>query len=251
MAPAPVALVTGGNRGIGLAIARALAARGLPLALVARDEAQLRSAAQQLGSSTTCLALDLASSGAAERVSAWLQGRSIEVLVNNAGTAPSERFEATTDEVLRHVLALHVQTPFALARLALAGMKARGRGTIVQVASTAGLRGFPFTAAYCAAKHGLLGWTRALISELGDSPLRVYAVCPGFVDTELTRGAAARVAARGKQTADEALAKMGQLNVLGRLHSVGEIAAFVAQLCVDRPPSGVFDLDREPPTRVE
>lgn len=251
MAMSPVALVTGGNRGIGLAIARSLHARGMPLALVARDGERLRAAAQELGGDVATFATDLVEPAAAARVIAWLADRPVAVLVNNAGVAPSDRFEATSDATLRQVLALHVELPFALARAVLPSMRAHGAGTIVQVGSTAGLRGFPFTAAYCAAKHGLIGLTRALIAELGDSPVRVYAVCPGFVDTDLTRAAAAKVAARGKQTAADALAKMGQLNAVGRLHTANEIASFVQHLCDQRPASGVFDLDHEPPARVD
>lgn len=247
----PVAVVTGGNRGIGLAIARALRARGHALALVARDAARLRQAASALGGDTSTLAVDLAEAGAVDRIATWLGDRRVEVLVNNAGIAPSERFEATSDATLRRVLTLHVEVPFALVRMVLPDMKAHGAGTIVQVASTAGLRGFPFTAAYGAAKHGLLGLTRGLIAELAVSALRVYAVCPGFVDTDLTRAAAAKVAARGKQTADAALAKMGELNAIGRLHTAEEIATFVQRLCAERPASGIFDLDREPAARVD
>lgn len=251
MSARPVALVTGGNRGIGLAIARELRAQGHTLALVARDASELARVAAELGDDTVTWAGDLAEPGAADRVMAWLGDRDVRVLVNNAGVAPSDRFENTSDAVLRHVLALHVETPFALARGLVPRMKARADGVVVQVASTAGLRGFPFTAAYCAAKHALLGWTRGLIAELGPAAPRVYAVCPGFVDTELTRAAAARVAARGQRTAAEALAKMGQMNALGRLHGAGEIAAFVGTLCRERPASGIFDLDRDPPARVD
>jgi NAD(P)-dependent dehydrogenase (short-subunit alcohol dehydrogenase family) len=172
--------------------------------------------------------------------------------VNNAGVAPSDRFATTDAGVLRATLALHIEVPFALMRAVLPGMQTRAEGTIVQVASTAGLRGFPFTAAYAAAKHGLIGMTRALIAELGaGSPVRVYAICPGFVDTDLTRDAAAKVAARGKQSAAEALSKMGKMNVLGRLHTPEEIAGYVDRLVAERPPSGIFDLDRDPPVRVD
>lgn len=251
MSSAKLALLTGGNRGIGLAVAQSLRDLGYQCLLVARDAARLREAAAGLGPGSDTLAADLAAPGAAARVVEWLGNRPIDALVNNAGVAPSDRFESTSDATLREVLTLHVEVPFALTRAVLPGMKARGTGTIVQLASTAGLRGFPFTAAYAAAKHGLLGMTRALIAELGDSPLRVFAVCPGFVDTDLTRAAAAKVAARGKQTAETALAKMGQMNRIGRLHGTGEIAGFVRQLLVERPRSGIFDLDHEPPQRVD
>ncbi len=251
MAALPFALITGGNRGIGRAIALRLKGAGYALGLVARDQKLLDAAAREIGGDVSTLALDLIEPDAVERVFEFVAARPVAVLVNNAGVAPSNRFEATTDDVLRRVLRLHVEVPFALTRKVMPGMKAAGAGTIVQIASTAGLRGFPFTAAYTAAKHGLVGMTRALIAELRDQPVRVYAVCPGFVDTDLSRAAAAAVAARGKQSVADALLKMGQMNVLGRLHTADEIAAFVGQLCTDRPASGVFDLDHDPQLRVD
>ncbi len=251
MQAGPCALVTGGSRGIGLAIAQGLVAAGHRLLLVARDPGRLASAAAELGPEVDCLALDLAGGPAAtDRLLAWVGKRSVDVLVNNAGVAPSDRFEATSDQTLREVLDLHVELPFRLIRALLPGMKARGRGTVVQLASTAGLRGFPFTAAYAAAKHGMVGVTRALIAELGESPLRIHAVCPGFVDTDITRTAAAKVAARGKRSADAALAAFGAMNALGRMHSVAEVATFVVDLVTRTTPSGVWDLDRDPPARV-
>ena len=250
MAAEPFALITGGNRGIGRAIALGLKGAGYALGLVARDQKLLDATAREIGGDVSTLALDLNEPDAAERVFDCF-ARPVAVLVNNAGVAPSNRFEATTDDVLRRVLRLHVEVPFALTRKVMPSMKAAGAGAIVQIASTAGLRGFPFTAAYTAAKHGLVGMTRALIAELRDQPVRVYAVCPGFVDTDLSRAAAAAVAARGKQTVADALLKMGQMNVLGRLHTADEIAAFVGQLCTDRPASGVFDLDHDPQLRVD
>jgi NAD(P)-dependent dehydrogenase (short-subunit alcohol dehydrogenase family) len=244
--------VTGGSRGIGLAIARRLAESGHELALVARDEGRLAAAAAELGPNTTWLAVDLTGGAPAmDRLLTWLGSRPVEVLVNNAGIAPTDRFETTSDAVLRTVLELHVEVPFRLIRALLPGMRVRAKGKVIQLASTAGLRSFPFTAAYTAAKHGMVGVARALIAELGQAPIRVHAVCPGFVDTDITRSAAAKIAARGKQSADEALTKLGRMNALGRMHTVDEVAGFVADLVARDTPSGVWDLDRDPPTRVE
>src|SRR5690606_2010408 len=112
------------------------------------------------------------------------------VVVNNAGTAPTARLEDTGDDTLDEVLDLHVRAPFRILRAALPGLRRLG-GTAVQVASTAGLRGFAFTTAYTAAKHAMVGLCRALAVELVREPeVRVYAVCPGFVDTDVTRRAA-------------------------------------------------------------
>jgi NAD(P)-dependent dehydrogenase (short-subunit alcohol dehydrogenase family) len=121
----------------------------------------------------------------------------------------------------------------------------------VHLASTAGLRGFPFTSAYTAAKHGMVGLARALRAELAGAGIRVYALCPGFVDTDITRGAAAAIAARGKTTADAAFARMAAQNRIGRMHTPAEVAAAVAQLLRDRPDGCVYDLDRDPPAFVD
>jgi short-subunit dehydrogenase len=252
-----IAVVTGASRGIGRAIAEALARDGWDLALVARDRAALDRAAAGIGAATgrrtLAIATDLAVQGAAAEVlAACAAGLGPPTaLVNNAGTAPSARLEDTTDATLDQALALHVRAPFALLRGALPGFRAAGGGVAVQLASSAGLRGFPFTAAYTAAKHALVGLCRALAEELAREPrLAVYAVCPGFVDTEITRAAAAAVAARGRRTADEALAAMAAMNRIGRLLTAGEVASAVARVVRERPRGCVLDLDRDPPAFV-
>ncbi len=254
--PAPVAIVTGSSRGIGLSIARALGRNGHRIVLVARDATSLASAQQHLAqsgiASATC-AVDLRVDGAAELVLAAAQAAfgDPDVLVNNAGTAPTAKFEATTDAMLDETLALHVHAPLALIRAVLPGMRQRDRGCIVQLASTAGLRAFPFTAAYTAAKHAMVGLTRALATELLRTNIRTFAVCPGFVDTDITRQAARGIAARGKITAEQALQRMGEQNEIRRMHSVDEVAAAVAMLVAARPTGCTYVLDREPPAFID
>lgn len=254
--PSPIAIVTGSSRGIGLCIARALGAAGHRIVLTARDQGALTVAARELqraGIAATTCAVDLRSPEAAATVLAAARSAFGEpdVLVNNAGTAPTAKFEATTDAMLDETLALHVRAPLALIRTLLPGMKERNRGAIVQLASTAGLRAFPFTAAYTAAKHAMVGLTRALATELRGTGVATYSVCPGFVDTDITRNAASAIAARGKTTADEAFAKMGQQNVIRRMHTQDEVAAAVAMLVSTRPAGCTYVLDREPPGFVD
>ncbi|MDO8349415.1 MAG: SDR family oxidoreductase, partial [Planctomycetota bacterium] len=112
-------------------------------------------------------------------------------------------------------------------------------------------RGFPFTAAYTAAKHGMVGLARALHAELAAAGIQVYALCPGFVDSDITRGAAAAVAARGKSTAEQAFARMAAQNRIGRMHGTGEVAAAVGKLLEQRPAGCVYDLDRDEPGFVD
>jgi len=252
----PIAVVTGASRGIGLHIARALGRAGHRLVLVARDAARLdatRTALDGEGLVAASLAVDLRIRGACEQAFAFARSTFGEpdVLVNCAGTAPTAKFEATTDTMLDETLDLHVRAPLQLIRAALPAMRQRGSGCIVQLASTAGLRAFPFTAAYTAAKHAMVGLSRALAAELQATAIRCYAVCPGFVDTEITRAAAAAVAARGKTTTAAALQRMAAQNRIGRMHEPAEVADAVAWLVAQRPAGCTFELDRDPPAFVD
>ncbi|MCA8954031.1 MAG: SDR family oxidoreductase [Planctomycetes bacterium] len=254
--PRPVTVVTGSSRGIGAAIAEALARAGHRLVLTARDGAGLEAVAarlRELGTEAIAVAADLRTPGAAESVIARATAEfgAPDVVISNAGTAPADKIEKTTDAVLRETFELHVGAPLAFARAAAPAMKARGSGCLLHLASTAGLRGFPFTAAYTAAKHGMVGLARALRAELAPAGIAVYALCPGFVDTAITRQAAAAVAARGRSTADEAFARMAAQNRIGRMHTPAEVAAAAAELVARRPDGCVYDLDRDVPGFVD
>ncbi|MCC6671596.1 MAG: SDR family oxidoreductase [Planctomycetes bacterium] len=252
------ALVTGASRGIGRAIAERLARRGVGLALVARDARALdevRGRVEALGAACRTYAADLRDPSVPARIvaEALADLGGLDTLVNNAGTAPSDRIEHTSDQTLDEVLDLHVKAPFRLVRALLPHLRGLPAAWIVQVASSAGLRGFPFTAAYGAAKHAMVGLTRALGAELASTAIRVRALCPGFVDTEITRGAARAVAARGRTSADEALRRMGAMNRLGRMLTADEVAAAVEDLLFhgDGLENGaVLDLDCLPPRPV-
>jgi NAD(P)-dependent dehydrogenase (short-subunit alcohol dehydrogenase family) len=257
MALAPsVTIVTGASRGIGRSIAHKLAALGHRLFLVARDKNALSGVAAELeamGAKVATAAADLREDAAPARIVA-LAERSLgppTAIVNNAGTAPADKVENTTAAVLREAFDLHVGAPLGFARACAPAMKERGHGCLVQLASTAGLRGYAFTSAYTAAKHGMVGLARALHAELAPSGIRVYAVCPGFVDTDITRAAAAAVAARGKTTADAAFARMAAQNRIGRMHTRDEVADAVAMLLREQPPGCVYDLDRPSPAFID
>jgi len=251
-----VTIVTGSSRGIGRAIAKTLAAAGHRLVLTARDEQRLQELADELrarGAEATTVAADLRDDDAVQAVlqTAEKHFGAPDVIVSNAGTAPAEKVENTTDEMMRDTFALHVGVPLAFARHSAAAMKVRGSGCLLHLASTAGLRGFPFTSAYTAAKHGMVGLSRALHAELSPKGMQVYAVCPGFVDTAITRQAAEAVAQKGRTSADDAFAAMGRQNRIGRMHTPDEVAAAVARLLRDRPAGCVYDLDRDPPAFVD
>lgn len=256
-AAAPVALVTGSSRGIGAAIAQRLGALGHRLVLTARDAEALQAVAARARAAgapdVRALPADLRN----ERVPAELVAQALrafgqlDAVVSNAGTAPSDKVENTSPEVLRETFDLHVGAPLAFARAAVPAMKARGAGCLLHLASTAGLRGYPFTSAYTAAKHGMVGLSRALAAELANANVRVYALCPGFVDSDITRSAAAAIAARGKTTAEQAFARMAAQNRIGRMHTPAEVADAVAMLLRDRPIGCVYELDRANPAFVD
>lgn len=248
---APVTIVTGSSRGIGRAIAGALASAGHRLVLVARDAARLDEVAAELqadGADVATFAADLRAPDATADVVAATERHfgPPDNIVSNAGTAPSDKVENTTPEMMQEAFDLHVAAPLAFARSSAAAMKQRGSGCLLHLASTAGLRGYPFTSAYTAAKHGMVGLTRALHAELGPKGVQVYAICPGFVDSDITRKAAAAVASKGRTTADDALARMGEQNRIGRMHTCEEVADAVAMLLRDRPDGCVYELDRDP-----
>ena len=254
--PPLATIVTGSSRGIGLAIAEALAAPGQRLVLTARDAAALTTAADLVrarGAEVLTVAADLRDELAPGRIVAAAEQRfgGVDAVVSNAGTAPADKVENTTTAMLRETFDLHVGAPLAFARAVAPAMKKRGGGCLLHLASTAGLRGYPFTSAYTAAKHGMVGLARALHAELGAAGIRVHALCPGFVDTDITRAAAAAVAARGRTTAAEALARMAAQNKIGRMHTPAEVAAAVAMLLANPQRGCVYDLDRAEPAFVD
>jgi NAD(P)-dependent dehydrogenase (short-subunit alcohol dehydrogenase family) len=231
-----VAVVTGGGRGIGLAVARALAAAGADVALLGRDRQELGHAAGTIHAAhsvrafaTPCDVTDADGVEAAfGAVSAELGAPSI--LVNNAGQSAGVPFAETTRELWDRMLAVNLTGSFLCTRAALPAMLAARRGRVVNIASTAGLKGYSHTAAYCAAKHGVVGLTRALATEVGRSGVTVNAVCPGYTDTDMARAAVGNLVRAGK-TADEALRALTRGMPIGRLIRPEEVAGAVAWLC--------------------
>lgn len=225
-----VALVTGGGRGIGEAVARRLARDGLRVAVMGRSVDELtRVAAEITGFAAPCDVTDpTALDAAVARVESDFGP--VDVLVNNAGLAESLPFERTDDAAWERAMALNVTAPFRLCRRLVPAMAKRRWGRVVNVASNAGLRGYAYTAAYCASKHALVGLTRALAVEFARSGVTVNAVCPGFVDTDMAARSVERIAATTKRSADDARAALEALSPQRRLMTVDEVAHAVAAL---------------------
>ena len=224
------ALVTGGGTGIGAAIARALAAEGARLTLVGRRRDRLEQVAGEIGAAVA--PADVTDRAEVDRAFAAARDANgpIAILVNNAGAAESAPFGATDEALWRRTMAVNLDAVMHCCAAALDDLLAAQEGRIVTIASTAGLRGYAFTAAYCAAKHGAVGLMRALAAEYGRTGLTANAVCPGFTDTELVAGAARTIQDRTGRSQAEARAELARLNPSGRLIGTDEVAALVRDL---------------------
>jgi 3-hydroxybutyrate dehydrogenase len=156
-----------------------------------------------------------------------------QIVVANAGAAASRPFLKTSAEAFQAELEVNLKGVFNTWQAGLAPMLAAGWGRLVAVASTAGLRGYPYVAGYCAAKHGVVGLTRALALEIAKSGVTVNAVCPGYTETDILRDSIANVVSKTGRTADEARAEFARSNPQGRLVQPHEVADAVRWLCSD------------------
>jgi NAD(P)-dependent dehydrogenase (short-subunit alcohol dehydrogenase family) len=221
------AVVTGGAKGIGLAIARSLAADGAATALIGRDVAALEQAAHSLAGR---YAVADVTDNAALRNAIASFGR-CDILVNNAGAAISKPFGRHELADFQAMLAVNLLSAVTACQVVLPEMRRRGFGRIVNIASTAGLKGYPYVTAYVAAKHALVGFTRSLALETVRDGITVNAVCPGFTDTDLTARAAANITATSGRSLQDARTALASSNPANRLIDPEEVAAAVGFLC--------------------
>ncbi|WP_454625500.1 SDR family NAD(P)-dependent oxidoreductase [Bradyrhizobium cenepequi] len=221
------ALITGGGSGIGAATARALAEAGVRVSVAGRRPDALAETAASLGERAgAVLPMDvtdeIAVAEGIKRIEA--EAGPVDILINNAGKALSAPFEKMDAALWSDMLASNLSSVFLVTRAVLPGMSQRGRGRVINVASTAGLTGYAYVSAYVAAKHGVVGLTRALALEYARRGVTVNAVCPGYTDTPLVAEAAANIVAKTGRSEAEARAALAKVNPMQRLVTPEEVA---------------------------
>jgi NAD(P)-dependent dehydrogenase (short-subunit alcohol dehydrogenase family) len=228
------AVITGASRGIGAAIARTLAAEGACLTLMGRRLDTLEALAAELpGAGHAVAAVDVADAASVaagfERARAALGP--VRILVNNAGQAESAPFGRTSLALWQRMLDVNLTGTFLCTQAALPDLLAGDWGRVVNVASTAGQKGYPYVTAYVAAKHGVVGFTRALAMELARKGVTVNAVCPGYTETDILKESIARIVAATGRSEAQARAELSAGNPQGRIVQPEEVADAVRWLC--------------------
>jgi NAD(P)-dependent dehydrogenase (short-subunit alcohol dehydrogenase family) len=225
------ALITGGGTGIGAAIATRLSEMGARITVVGRRLEPLQEVAHGLYGAQA-VPFDVTDEAAVEEglTAATARFGPVDVLINNAGAADSSPFARTTTDAWHAMLEVNLTGAFLVSRAVLPRMVELGWGRIVSIASTAGLKGYAYVAAYCAAKHGVIGMTRSLALEVAPKGVTVNAVCPGYTETELLSESVANIVDKTGVSEDEAQAQLLQSNPQGRFVSPVEVAEAAAWL---------------------
>jgi NAD(P)-dependent dehydrogenase (short-subunit alcohol dehydrogenase family) len=226
-------VVSGASKGIGAAVSRELHALGATVSLLGRDERALAALAAELPGSLPIVA-DVADEASVQSAVATARGRAgpVTILVNNAGIGPSAPFLKTSNETWSAVMRTNLDGTVFLCRAALPDMLTAGWGRIVNIASTAGLRGYPYVPAYCASKHAVVGLTRALAMEMVRKQITVNAICPGYVATDLLERSLDNIVTKTGCSREEAAAQLRAINPQDRFVEPAEIAATVRYLCL-------------------
>ncbi|MFM0322821.1 SDR family NAD(P)-dependent oxidoreductase [Caballeronia glebae] len=225
------AVVTGGGSGIGASCAQALAQAGARITLMGRDLARLEAQrdAMRAHGDVACIGVDVTNEAAVAE--AFSRAGPVDILVNNAGHAQAAPFTQTDAALWQRMLDVNLTGVFFCTRAVLPSMIERGYGRIVNVASTAGQIGYAYVAAYCAAKHGVIGLTRALAAEVAMKGVTVNAVCPGYTETELLRASLDQIMSKTSRSEQDARDALVRNNPQRRFVQPEEVANAVLWLC--------------------
>ena len=233
------AVVTGGGRGIGAAIARSLAEEGASVVVAARSRDQIDAVAAELrdaGHQAWSAACDVTDPVEVEALRHQAEEKmgGVDVLVNNAGIAASAPLKAIELEEWNRIFAVNVTGTFLCTQAFVPAMVERGWGRVVNVASVAGKVGAPYIAAYAASKHAVVGFTRSVAAEVAPKGVTVNAVCPGYVETDMSVETVERIVRKTGLPPEEARANLERVSPQGRLYESEEVAYQVLCLCDPR-----------------
>ena len=240
-----LALITGGGRGIGRAIALAFAREGAQVALCSRTATEVERVADEIRERFTRDVMygvcDVSDPDDVKEffLATWNEfEKNPDILVNNAGIAESAPLVKTDNELWQRHLAINLNGTFYCTRAALPAMLERRWGRIINLASIAGKTGAPYISAYSTSKHGVLGLTRSLALEVAANGVTVNAICPGYVDTEMTSRSIENIVAKTGKSADDALEAIKKMSPQNRLVTPEEVAA-VALLLASEEGRGI------------
>jgi 3-hydroxybutyrate dehydrogenase len=231
-----IALITGGGRGIGRAIALQFAREGAQVAVAARTLEQVQHVAREIEAfQTRALAVvcDVSDLQSVERMLAQVTerfGRGPDIMVNNAGIAESAPITKTDDDLWFRHLGINLTGTFYCTRAALPEMLERGWGRVINIASIAGKTGGPYIAAYSASKHGVLGLTRSAALEVATKGITVNAICPSYVDTEMTTRGIENITSKTSLTSEQALESLKKMSPQNRIIEPDEVAGLALLL---------------------
>jgi 3-hydroxybutyrate dehydrogenase len=224
-------VITGGGSGIGAAIAKAMSDAGSRVTLMGRNAGKLQDKAAELNAQLQVADVTDRDSVAAAFAAAAKQNGTVTILVNNAGAAEAAPLGKMDDGHWDGMIAVNLTGVYNCTRAVIEPMAGIGSGRIVNIASTAALKGYAYVSAYCAAKHGVVGFTRALALEYATKGVTVNAVCPGYTNTEIVEQAIDKIVAATGRSRDEALAELLKVNPQQRLIEPDEVAATVMWIC--------------------